>query len=392
MEAAVPRTATNTCGDVRLAPSLVGFAAFALLCQRKPIDSGKADHADALSSCQRAAARLLHTFLYTCLLICLETVGAVGAFTLSYTVILFAAQAHSLPHGPLCRLATVVASTLPVVVLWEIPLGLCVSIIVASLPSPWLWWPPKKSDEKIMEDLVEIEQWVKANLDELRSRGDDCLRLRQLEREERRFYWILLRDKTRIEANAALTEQLAKLHRMVAEGMENAEGNYDDPDAAGGVKNEGGEVEELQKGSSTTATAQPSEHVEPETIKEAETIEGRDPNKHLEEKQKEIKKLAAAEKYAEAASLQAEITKMQEFRSTENAQKTDPGKAAGSATKCGECHANRQSLPPQRTLRAEKSHPEAPAKKQNKVDDGAGKGHSTGSQMRVPVASSPGLQ
>jgi len=219
MDAAVPRTETNTSGDVRLALSLVGFAAFALVCQREPIDSGKNDHADTLASCQRVAARLLQTILYTCILICFETFGAAGAFTLAYTFILFAAQAHSLPHGPMCRLATVVASALPVVLLWEIPLGLCVSIIVASLPSPLLWWPPKKTDEQIMEQLVEVEQWVKANLDELRSRGDDRLKLRTLNGgEERRLYNMMTWNKKRIDASTALTEQVAKMNRMVTEG------------------------------------------------------------------------------------------------------------------------------------------------------------------------------
>ena len=384
MDAAVPRTETNTSGDVRLALSLVGFAAFALVCQREPIDSGKNDHADTLASCQRVAARLLQTILYTCILICFETFGAAGAFTLAYTFILFAAQAHSLPHGPMCRLATVVASALPVVLLWEIPLGLCVSIIVASLPSPLLWWPPKKSDDQIMEDLLEIEQYVKANLHELQSRGDDCLKLRQLAHEERRFYYILQRHKTRIEANAALAEQLAKLHRMVAQGIEivgDAAGNHDDRDAAGDVNNEGGEVEELQEGSGTTAKAQPSEHVK-----------GRDPIKNLDQMQQEMTELAAAQKYVEAAAVQAEINQMELVQSTEKEiLKTDNAKSKQleekqkemkklleaqqyeDITKCGECHASRQSLPPQRTLRTEKSDPEAPAKKQNRVAGGTGK-------------------
>ena len=221
MEAAVPRTETNTSGVVRLAPSLVGFAALALLCQRKSLDSGKADHADALASSQRAAVRLVHTFLYTFLLICFQRLGAAAACTLAYTLILFAAQAHALPHGPQCRLATVVASALPVLMLWEMPFGLCVSIIVASLPSPWLWWPPKKTDEQIMEQLVEMERWVETNSEKLRSRGDDHLKLRQQNSgEERRFYNMMNWNKKRIDASTALTEQVAKINRMVTEGTD----------------------------------------------------------------------------------------------------------------------------------------------------------------------------
>ena len=225
---------------------------------------------------------------------------------------------------------------------------------------------------------------MKANLHELQSRGDDCLKLRQLAHEERRFYYILQRHKTRIEANAALAEQLAKLHRMVAQGIEivgDAAGNHDDRDAAGDVNNEGGEVEELQEGSGTTAKAQPSEHVK-----------GRDPIKNLDQMQQEMTELAAAQKYVEAAAVQAEINQMELVQSTEKEiLKTDNAKSKQleekqkemkklleaqqyeDITKCGECHASRQSLPPQRTLRTEKSDPEAPAKKQNRVAGGTGK-------------------
>ena len=178
------------------------------------------------SAFQRTITRFLFLLLYTVLLRCFLFLGAAGATALAYALTLLASQAHSMPHGPQCRLATAAAAGLPVAMLRNMYLGACVSIIAACLPSPWLWWPPKKTDEKLMEELIEIESWVKANLDELRSRGDGCLKLRQLNGgEETRFHKILGNFKKRIEANAALAEQMAKLHRMVREGK--------DADAAG---------------------------------------------------------------------------------------------------------------------------------------------------------------
>ena len=141
-----------------------------------------------LLSCafQRAVARFLLLLLYTLLLICFESVGAAGATALAYSLTLLASQVHSLPHGPRCRLATAAAAGAPVAMLWNMHLGACVFIIAASLPSPWLWWAPKKTDEKIMEQLVEMEQWVKANLVVLRSREGGCFKakLRQWNGDE----------------------------------------------------------------------------------------------------------------------------------------------------------------------------------------------------------------
>ena len=91
-------------------------------------------------------------------------------------------------------MATTAAAGAPVAQLWNMHLGACVFIIVMSLPSPWLWWPPKKSDDKLLEELVEVEQWARANLDVLRLREGDCFKakLRQLNGgEEKRFYMFL---------------------------------------------------------------------------------------------------------------------------------------------------------------------------------------------------------
>ena len=77
---------------------------------------------------------------------------------------------------------------------------------------------PKKTDEKILEQLVELEQWAAANVNMLRSRGKDCI-LAALNQHksggELRFYKMLMRDKKRHEASPALAEQIAKLDSMV---------------------------------------------------------------------------------------------------------------------------------------------------------------------------------
>ena len=122
--------------------------------------------------------------------------------------------------------------------LWNMHLGACVFIIAASLPSPWLWWAPKKTDEKIMEQLVEMEQWVKANLDVLRSREGGCFnaKLRTWNGdEEKRFHNMMTRDKKRLEANAALAEQIAKLDCMVmATGSTSLQASVSSATAEGG--------------------------------------------------------------------------------------------------------------------------------------------------------------
>ena len=77
---------------------------------------------------------------------------------------------------------------------------------------------PKKSDDKLLEELVEVEQWARANLDVLRLREGYCLKakLRQLNGgEEKRIYFFLTRHQKRLEASAALAAQLAKLDCMV---------------------------------------------------------------------------------------------------------------------------------------------------------------------------------
>ena len=78
--------------------------------------------------------------------------------------------------------------------------------------------PPKKSVDKLREDLVEVEQWATGMLDVLRLRDGDCLKakLRQLGcDEEKRIYKFLAKHKERVEASAALAAQLAKLDRIV---------------------------------------------------------------------------------------------------------------------------------------------------------------------------------
>ena len=77
---------------------------------------------------------------------------------------------------------------------------------------------PKKSDDKLLEELVEVEQWARANLQKLRSREGDCFKakLRQLEGgEEKRIYKFLAYHQKRLEASAALAAKLAKLDCMV---------------------------------------------------------------------------------------------------------------------------------------------------------------------------------
>ena len=77
---------------------------------------------------------------------------------------------------------------------------------------------PKKSEDKLLEELVEVEQWATANLDVLRLRDGDCFKakLRQLNGgEEKRIYKFLANQQKRLEASAALAAQLAKLGCMV---------------------------------------------------------------------------------------------------------------------------------------------------------------------------------
>jgi len=77
---------------------------------------------------------------------------------------------------------------------------------------------PKKSEEKLLEELVEVEQWATANLDVLRLRDGDCFKakLRQLVcDEEKRIYMFLVYHRKRLEASAALAAQLAKLDCIV---------------------------------------------------------------------------------------------------------------------------------------------------------------------------------
>ena len=97
-------------------------------------------------------------------------------------------------------MATTAAAGAPVAQLWDMHLGACVFIIVMFLPSSWLWWPPKKSDDKVLEELVEMEQWARTNLDVLRLREGGCFKakLRQLNTdEEKRIHDFLTYHKTR---------------------------------------------------------------------------------------------------------------------------------------------------------------------------------------------------
>ena len=167
---------------------------------------------------QRTAARFLLLVLYSCLLRCFSRAGAAAATALAYILTFLASQVLSLPHGSWCRLATTAAAGAPVAQLWNMHLGACVFIIVMSLPSPWLWWAPKKSDDKLLEELVVVEQWARANLDVLRLREGDCFKakLRQLNGgEEKRIHNFLTNHQKRLEASAALAAQLAKLDCIV---------------------------------------------------------------------------------------------------------------------------------------------------------------------------------
>ena len=77
---------------------------------------------------------------------------------------------------------------------------------------------PKKSDDKLLEELVEVEQWAKANLDDLRLREGDCFKTKLRQRrggEEKRIHNFLFKHQKRLEASAALAAQLAKLDCMV---------------------------------------------------------------------------------------------------------------------------------------------------------------------------------
>ena len=74
------------------------------------------------------------------------------------------------------------------------------------------------TEDKLLEKLVEVEQWAMANLDVLRLRDGDCFKakLRQLNGgEEKRIHNFLTKHQKRLEASAALAAQLAKLGCMV---------------------------------------------------------------------------------------------------------------------------------------------------------------------------------
>ena len=167
---------------------------------------------------QRTAARFLLLVLYSCLLRCFSRAGAAAATALAYILKLLASQVLSLPHGSWCRLATTAAAGAPVAQLWNMHLGACVFIIVMFLPSSWLWWPPKKSEDKLLEKLVEVESWAMDNIDVLRDRDGDCFKakLRQLKGgEEKRIYFFLTNHKERIRGSPALEAQLANLDCIV---------------------------------------------------------------------------------------------------------------------------------------------------------------------------------
>ena len=75
-----------------------------------------------------------------------------------------------------------------------------------------------KSDDMLLEKLVEVEPWARANLDVLRLREGDCFmsKLRQLHGgEEKRIHNFLANNRKRVEASAALAAQLAKLDCLV---------------------------------------------------------------------------------------------------------------------------------------------------------------------------------
>ena len=167
---------------------------------------------------QRTAARFLVLVLYSCLLKCFSRAGAVAATALAYILTLLASQVLSLPHGPWCRLATTAAASAPAAKLWNMHLGACVFIIVVSLPSPWLWWAPKKTYQTLVKELAKVETWAMDNKDELRRREGKCFKdkLRQNNGgEERRIYKFLANHEVRLEASAALAAKLRKLGCMV---------------------------------------------------------------------------------------------------------------------------------------------------------------------------------
>ena len=69
-----------------------------------------------------------------------------------------------------------------------------------------------------MQQLVEMESWAAANLNMMRSRGKDCFHAALKPGnggKEERFYNMMYIDKRRYEASPALSEQMAKLDRMV---------------------------------------------------------------------------------------------------------------------------------------------------------------------------------
>ena len=167
---------------------------------------------------RRTAARFLLLVLYSCLLKCFRRAGAAAGTALAYILTLLASQLHSLPHGSWCRLATTAAAGAPVAQLWNMHLGACVFIIVMSLPSSWLWWAPKFTEDKLLEELVRAEEWAKANLDVLRCREGDCFKAKLRQREsgdENRFYKFLANQKKKLEASTTLVARLAELDCMV---------------------------------------------------------------------------------------------------------------------------------------------------------------------------------
>ena len=163
-------------------------------------------------------ARILLLVLYSCLLRCFSRAGAAVATALAYILTLLASQMLSVPHGAWCRLATTAAAGAPVAQLWGMHLGACVFIIVMFLPTSWHWWPPKKSEDKLLADLAVVESWAMDHINVLRDRDGDCFKakLRQLSgAEEKRIYHFLRNHKERIEASATLAAQLANLDRIV---------------------------------------------------------------------------------------------------------------------------------------------------------------------------------
>ena len=79
-------------------------------------------------------------------------------------------------------------------------------------------YPYKKRENRFLEELAEVEQWARANINVLRAREGDGFRskLRQLNgSEEKRIYFLLTKHKERIEASAALAAQLANLDSIV---------------------------------------------------------------------------------------------------------------------------------------------------------------------------------